>query len=250
MEVSGEKQYRILNRDVVKYIAVFTMLLNHVAVIFLESGSIVYELLVSIGYFTAISMIYFLVEGYHYTHSKKAYFGRMFVFGSISQIPFSLAFTQEGLLEFERFNMLFTLCLCFGVIWVWENIANPAVKDSLIFLLVLAGTMFDWGVMAPVFTLLFLWAGGSRKKLKLAFAGAVLIFTAYNIWEGSYLFPVERNLFYAALGAAGMGMSGLCIVYLYNGKRMEKGKKFSKWFFYVFYPAHLLVLGLIRILAA
>ncbi len=63
MEVSGEKQYRILNRDVVKYIAVFTMLLNHVAVIFLESGSIVYELLVSIGYFTAISMIYFLVEG-------------------------------------------------------------------------------------------------------------------------------------------------------------------------------------------
>ncbi len=61
-------------------------------------------------------------------------------------------------------------------------------------MLVLAGAMFDWGVMA-VFTLLFLWAGRVTQKLKLAFAGAVLIFTAYNIWEGSYLFPVERNLF-------------------------------------------------------
>ena len=83
--------------------------------------------------------------------------------------------------------------------------------------------------------------GRVTQKLKLAFAGAVLIFTAYNIWEGSYLFPVERNLFMQRSGAAGMGMSGLCIVYLYNGREWKKGKKFSKWFFYVFYPAHLLV---------
>ena len=248
MEGSGEKQYRVLSRDMIKYIAMFTMLLNHVAVIFLTPGSIMYALLVSIGYFTAISMIYFLVEGYHYTHSKKAYFGRMVVFGMVSQIPYSMAFAREGIMDFVAFNMLSTLCLCFGVIWVMENIGNQTVKDVLVFLLVLTSTMFDWSVMAPIFTLLFLWAGHSRKKLKLAFVGAVLIFTVYNIWEGSHWVSVERNLLYAALGATGMGMSGLCILYLYNGKRMKKGKKFSKWFFYVFYPAHLLILGIIRIL--
>lgn len=250
MEESGEKQYRVLSRDMIKYIAMLTMLLNHIALIFLTPGSILYAILVSAGYFTAISMIYFLVEGYRYTHSKKAYFRRMFVFGIISQIPYSMAFAREGILDFVAFNMLFTLCLCFGVIWVTENIGNPMEKDILVFLLVLTSSMFDWSSMAPIFTLLFLWAGHSSKKLKLAFGGAVLIFTVYNIWEGSRWLPAERNLLYAALGAAGMGMSGLCIVYLYNGKRMKKGKKFSKWFFYVFYPAHLLILGIIRILGA
>ena len=43
--------------------------------------------------------------------------------------------------------------------------------------------------------------------------------------------------------------AGFIILYLYNGQRTGGGRSFSKWFFYTFYPAHLLVLGLIRILS-
>lgn len=42
-----------LNRDQIKYIAVFTMLLNHVANIFLQPGTFACEALKDIGYFTA-----------------------------------------------------------------------------------------------------------------------------------------------------------------------------------------------------
>ena len=42
-----------LNRDVIKYIAMFTMLLNHIANIFLTPGTPLFTLLVDIGYFTA-----------------------------------------------------------------------------------------------------------------------------------------------------------------------------------------------------
>lgn len=59
-----------LSRDAIKYIAMFTMLLNHIADIFLQTGTWLCEIFIAVGYFTAISMIYFLVEGYQYTHSK------------------------------------------------------------------------------------------------------------------------------------------------------------------------------------
>ena len=54
--------WRVLNRDVIKYIAITAMLLNHIANIFLVPGTLWYEVLVDIGYFTAITMCYFLVE--------------------------------------------------------------------------------------------------------------------------------------------------------------------------------------------
>lgn len=38
------------------------------------------------------------------------------------------------------------------------------------------------------------------------------------------------------------------IVIFYNGRRIEKESVFSKWFFYWFYPVHLILLGIIRVI--
>ena len=42
-------------------------------------------------------------------------------------------------------------------------------------------------------------------------------------------------------------VSAFVILYLYNGRRAARGRTFYKWFFYACYPAHLLVLGLLRL---
>lgn len=42
-------------------------------------------------------------------------------------------------------------------------------------------------------------------------------------------------------------VSAFVILYLYNGRRAARGRTLYKWFFYAFYPAHLLVLGLLRL---
>ena len=71
---------RKLNRDAIKYIAVAAMTCNHFAHIFLQPDTLVYEVLVDIGYFTAVTMCYFLVEGYYYTHDKNKYWSATAVF--------------------------------------------------------------------------------------------------------------------------------------------------------------------------
>lgn len=163
--------WRVLNRDVIKYIAMTAMLLNHIANIFLVPGTLWYEVLVDIGYFTAITMCYFLVEGFRYTHSRKQYALRLFGFGVVSQVPFSMAFAQNGILEFQDFNMMFTLFLCFCILLCIETIRNRFLRGVLIVLLIFGSLFCDWALLAPVFTLLFRWSGQDQND-----CGSVLRF--------------------------------------------------------------------------
>ena len=71
MYQSDTKSHAGWSQNVLKYIAMGTMLLNHIATIFLPAGTVLCELFTTVGYFTAISMVYFLVEGYGYTRSKR-----------------------------------------------------------------------------------------------------------------------------------------------------------------------------------
>ena len=75
----------------------------------------------------------------------------------------------------------------------------------------------------------------------------MLLFGIINFAGGIGRFSIGTNIVYALGSMSGIALAGIVILYFYNGKRMEKGKVFSKWFFYLFYPVHLLILGLIRI---
>lgn len=245
-EISN-KPYKILNRDAIKYIAMFTMLLNHIATIFMTPGTWLFEFFLAIGYFTAITMVYFLVEGYHYTHSKKTYISRLFFFALLSEIPYCLAFSTNGMIEFCGLNMLFSLCVCFGILYVLDTVTNKLAKACLVILGIIISLFCDWALLAPIFTLLFAWARNSEHRTKIAFCLSVVIFGAFNFVGGIGRFPLGANMLYALLSIIGMGMAAICILFFYNGKRTEKGKAFSKWFFYLFYPVHLLILGILRL---
>ena len=240
--------WRVLNRDVIKYIAMTAMLLNHIANIFLVPGTLWYEVLVDIGYFTAITMCYFLVEGFRYTHSRKQYALRLFGFGVVSQVPFSMAFAQNGILEFQDFNMMFTLFLCFCILLCIETIRNRFLRGVLIVLLIFGSLFCDWALLAPVFTLLFRWSGQDQKRLRFSFALSAALFGWLNYTSSVWLYPTAQCLLMACGSMAGIAASGFVILYLYNGQRAARGKNFSQWFFYLFYPVHLLVLGVIRVM--
>ena len=64
-----------MNRDQIKFLAIITMTCNHIANIFLTPGTLLFEVMIDIGYFTAITMCYFLVEGYGYTPVSYTHLG-------------------------------------------------------------------------------------------------------------------------------------------------------------------------------
>ena len=234
----GEKK---LNRDVIKYAAMFAMLLNHMAHVFLQEGSWEYEICVAVGYFTAVTMCYFLVEGYQYTRSKKKYGQRLLLFAVISQVPYQAA------LGIRQLNMLFTFLFCFLILVCLEYIQDSAERSVCVCLLAAATCICDWGGLAAAFTVLFAQAYGSRRKLLYAYGVDYLLFSLVSAAEYakklSWALAVPRGL----LEGVGILVSGVVIIFFYSGKRTGTGGRFSKWFFYVFYPMHLFALWVINI---
>lgn len=87
-----------MNRDTIKMLAMATMLVNHIANVFMPAVAPLTNLCLYIGYFTAVTMCYFLVEGYGYTHSKTQYAGRLFGFAVLAAaaLPAGLPRARHG----------------------------------------------------------------------------------------------------------------------------------------------------------
>ena len=167
-----------LTRDAIKYLAIFTMLLNHIANVLLPENTILWEVLVDIGYFTAITMCYFLVEGFYYTHSRRKYGERLLIFAGISQVPYMMA------LGFSQLNMIFTLFICFMILVIQEKMMASPWRVPLLILLLLLSVFSDWAILAPVFTIWFYAGWGNRKKMITAYGVGAILFVLFNY--GSY----------------------------------------------------------------
>lgn len=241
--VSGSR-LRVLNRDVIKYMAMLTMLLNHIGHVFFTRGMPLYEILEDIGFFTAPVMCYFLVEGYAHTRSKAKYGFRLFIFAVLSQLPFQLVFGQRG------FNMIYTLFCCFLILVVMERVSSPLLQAVCVLCLILATVIGDWPIIAPLLTFLLCRNAGNRRGQAVSFGVVYLLFAVLN--AQNYMFGEQGDwtlyaVAHAALSGVGVLVAALVVLIFYNGERAEKGRNFSKWFFYLFYPAHLLVLYLIKL---
>lgn len=243
---------RGISGSTLKIIAVVTMLIDHIGGIILaryimasgymevamsgdmnvinewlaENGTLFnwYTIMRYIGRIAFPIYCFLLVEGFLRTHDVKKYAMRLGAFALISEVPFDLALTATPL-NFAYQNVFFTLFIGLLTMEMFDRIgkvlSNKIGKILLSCAALVAGAVLaevvntDYGAIG-VISIMLLYVLRNHKVLQII--GGCVAF----LWE-----------FTAPLAFVPIGF--------YNGKRGLK----LKYFFYAFYPLHLLILYLI-----
>ncbi len=214
------------------------MLIDHIGLFFVPISTTVGVLCRVVGRITAPIMCYFLAEGYAYTHSKKKYAFRLLLFGIVSQIPYALSHYNH--LFAADFNMILLLFLAFLMLAANDMIQNAAAKIICISALLIVSVFFDWGLFGPLLVLAFYYNKGRKNKQAVWFTIIVSVQIVFNV----ILHLLNGTHWYGNLWQLGMFLF-IPLLYGYNG---SAGKKtaFHKWFFYAVYPAHLLIIWVVK----
>lgn len=168
---------------------------------------------------------FLLAEGFVHTRNVKKYVSRMALFALISEVPFDLAIFRTPF-EPNAQNVYFTLFIGLLVLVAIRKYENNTVIRSAAFL---AGC-------------------GAAILLKTDYdAIGILLITAFYLMRSEVKMQTLFCGGVAALESSGnycAGALALIPIRLYNGKR---GKLKLKYFFYWFYPVHLLLLYLLEV---
>ncbi len=229
-----------LNRNQIKYLAIIAMLIDHLAWKLFDSASAPGQIMHFIGRLTGPTMAIMVAEGYQYTRNVKKYALRLGIFALISWIPFSLF--ESGVIGLQ-FGVIYTLFLGLMAICVWDRTKLPKwLKVVIIVLLCILSLFGDWpifDVLWPFF--LFIYRDNIKKKWR---SFIIIICVEVGLTTGLSILAGDP---FAQLFQLGAFMVPVIFMYYYNG---ESGSKhpFHKWFFYIFYPLHLLILAYIFML--
>ena len=233
---------KTLNGNQLKIIAMVAMTIDHVTSVVFPSYPTDWWILLLhiIGRLAAPIFWFFIVEGYYHTHDWKRYAKRLFVFAVIGHFAYNFAFGIPFIpFQTSIFNQT-------SVIWslFWGLIAL-AISDSTRWkqwqkTLMIVGICVitfcsDWSCIA---VMAILWMGANRGNFKKQMTCMMLWVCAYAAVYAVFIHPVYGMLqLFVALTIPLLGR--------YNGERGSwRG---MKWLFYTYYPAHLVVCGIIRI---
>ena len=227
---------RIFSGAQLKYIAFLSMLIDHV------NKALMYPLLTENGFLRYVSdvfdilgrvafplFMFFLVEGFFKTGNRFKYLLNLIIFGIISEIPFDL-FQSAVLFQPNSNNVMFTLALALVMIWVIDELKVP---KSYIIPPVL---WFPVSIIIVITVCLLSMIWG----LDYEYHGILIAYFFY-IFRNNPILSIIGG--YLSIFKTPWALLGFGLTLTYNGKRGKQNKILN----YLFYPVHLLILGLLRL---
>jgi len=249
-----------MNAFVLKIIALVSMILDHMGVVFPLTFGFEFRIL---GRLAFPIYAFLIAEGFAYTKNPVKFLVRLFVFAIISEPFFDLAMQQSGLMIlyapginfFADTNIFYTLFLGGSVIvvsqWAEKYLQKTVEVSSLILhviIIILPLYAFMWLAEVALtsdygaFGVLFIFTMYFTRQFKLkAIRLAVMVMLC--IWQHSWILGQVRHSGFASFADISWMLlpamlMAVVLVAFYNGRRGPG----LKWFFYISYPVHLAVL--------
>lgn len=233
-----------LNSNHLKIIAIVAMTIDHIADLLYPGMPNIFisNVMHIIGRLTAPIMFFFICEGYYYTKDIKKYISRLFIFALISHFAYCFAF-GINFIPFSTGNIFNQTSIMWTLAWAvvalhivhGKNNLKEWQKWLLIILINLITFSSDFSSIA-VMTILFMY--DRRGNLKSQMICMMAWLSLYALI--SYLFVSKT---YGLIA-----MTAILVYPLLKNYNGQRGKvKWLKWFFYLYYPLHLIIIGALRL---
>lgn len=216
-----------LSNTALKYFAAFFMVLDHSALIFLSTTSTGYLVLRVLGRLSAPIFFWALSEGAFYTKNIKKMLLTLLLGGVIFHLVYT--FFVEGYsginnLIFGYKNIFFTLFLGLFGLALMKYGQGKYLKWLGILSIPLLAFVFnvDYGPYGILMIYLFYLLRGKKLELLIGLTILNLVFLALG-----------QIVSYQLVSILALGL-----IYFYDGTRGQG----NKYFFYIFYPVHFIIL--------
>ncbi len=226
-----ERREGFLSGNALKVLAALFMVCDHIGMLFFTLSPSLF-LLRYIGRVAYPMFAFFIAEGCRYTKNKAKYLGFLAVMGLVFHLFYAIATGDDTI------NVIVSFALAVCLVYQWQFFVDEVKAKKYLMAIgvfvVMVGYAYlchrvcgvvhvDYyfgGILLPWLVYLF-----KNKWLRLGMFSIGIILVCYYMGEFA---DVEI-----------WGLFAVPIMALYNGKR---GTLRMKYFFYVFYPAHLVIL--------
>ncbi len=215
-----------MNTKTLKWIALILMTIDHIGVHLVKNPSI-YLTLKIIGRGAYPLYAFMLVNGFIHTKNMKKYFFRLFIFAALIELSYLILYLYNGTNYLLRNNIMLTLFASLLSLYLISH-QKWHIKSLTILVLVISYLLKIDGSIYAILMVLFFYLSPSVWFNLLALAVLNFVFIWFEAmpayqWASLYVIP---------------------LLFFYNGQY----GKINRYFHYFYYPLHILVILLIKVL--
>lgn len=224
-----------ISANTLKIIAMIAMFADHFFIVALPHESVIGLISRIPGRIVAPIFCFLIAEGYYHTSNIKKYICRLLLFAVISHFPYVIYFQHSWWKTTSVFwglalGLIALTAVKSGKLELWKKILAVGVCC-------LCAYPADWNYIAVLWIVCF---GVFRGQFKAQMTAMLVI--GYFFAGIPFLLDWDCPHFYQfAIFLA------IPLLARYQGRRGNRSK-ILKWGFYLFYPAHLILLLLLRII--